>query len=80
MSVGRPAIAAVIAAVLAVVLWWLAGDVVTMPPPTVDPPVEAPIVRTVTDPWLMFAGTLSAGVAMVCATVTTLRFADRRRS
>lgn len=80
MSVRRPAVAALVATVLAAVLWWLAGDVVATGPPAVDPPVEGTITRTVTDPWLLFAGTLSAGLAMVCATVAALRFATHRRS
>ena len=68
MTVRHHAVLAGVAAVLAVVLWWLARDVVSVLPPEVDPPVEGAITRIHTDRWLLLAATVSAGISMVAAT------------
>lgn len=72
MTARRHAILAVLAAVLAVVLWWLSRDVVVVAPPPVDPPVEGLIERTRTTTWLLLSATVSAGLAMVLATLAIL--------
>lgn len=72
MTARRHAILAVLAAVLAVVLWWLSRDVVVVAPPPVDPPVEGPIEQSHTKTWLLLAATVSAGLAMVLATLAIL--------
>ncbi|WP_216693036.1 hypothetical protein [Dietzia psychralcaliphila] len=72
MTARRHAVLAVAAAVLAVVLWWLSRDLVAVRPPVVDPPVEGVILRTYTEPWLLLAATLSAGLAMVSTTLAVL--------
>lgn len=77
MSARRHAVTAFVLAVLAVVLWWLARDVVMGEAPLVDPPVEGMISRTVTNPWLLLASTLAAGLAMVFATQAVLKSAMR---
>lgn len=69
-----PALVAVAAAVLAVVLWWLAHDLVVVSPPTTDTPVgKGPVARTVVDPWPLLGAALSAAVAMTAATLALLR-------
>lgn len=69
-----PALVAVVAAVLAVVLWWLARDLVVVSPPTADTPVgEGPVSRTFVDPWPLLGAALSAAVAMIAATLALLR-------
>ncbi|HJC28980.1 MAG TPA: hypothetical protein H9759_06255 [Candidatus Dietzia intestinipullorum] len=77
MSARRPAAVAVVALLLAIVLWWLARDVVMVDPPMVDPaggpPVEGQIERTVTDPWFLVAATVAAGVALLSASLAILR-------
>lgn len=73
MTARRHAVLAAAAAILAVLLWWLSRDLVSVQPPTVDPPVDGPILRTYTEPWLLLAATLSAGVAMVSTTLALLR-------
>ena len=78
MSARRHAILAVVAAVLAVVLWWLSRDVVTIPAPQVDPPVEGLIERTATTTWLLLCATVSAGLAMVLTTLAILAGRTRR--
>lgn len=87
MNIRRPAVGAVVAAVLAVVLWWMARDVVMVEPPalgpagggsTPDAPAAGLIEQTHTDPLMLIAATVAAGVAMVCVTVVTLRLAARR--
>ncbi|MBB1053719.1 hypothetical protein [Dietzia sp. B44] len=77
MTARRHAVIAVTAALLAVVLWWLSRDLVAVRPPEVDPPVDGVILRTYTEPWLLLAATLSAGIAMVSATLAVLA-RDRR--
>lgn len=77
MSARRHAVLAVTAAVLAVVLWWLSRDLVAVRPPQVDPPVDGVILRTYTEPWLLLAATLSAGVAMVSTTLALLTRGSR---
>lgn len=83
MSVRRPAMVAVVSAVLAVLLWWLARDVVAIQapvvdPPAVDPPVDGLVELTSTDPWLLLVATLAAGTAMVSTTLALLRFTGSR--
>ena len=79
MSARRPIAVAVTAAVLAVVLWWLARDLVVVDPPTAGTPHDVgPVARTVTDPRLLLAAAVAAGVALVAATVSALRFVGRR--
>lgn len=77
MSPRRSGVVAVVLVLLAVVLWWLARDVIVVEPPEIDPPIGGMISRTVTDKWLLLASTLAAGLAMVFATQTILRFANR---
>ena len=93
MSSRRLAVAAVVTAALAVLLFlvglalgavpvrlgrWLAQGVVSVLPPVVDPPVEGPIERVRTDTRLLFAATVLAGLTMVLATLSTLRRSPRR--
>lgn len=78
MSSRRLAVAAVVTAALAVLLWWLSRDVVSVLPPEVDPPVEGPIERVRTDTRLLFAATVLAGLTMVLATLAVLRRSPRR--
>ncbi|MDV8001532.1 hypothetical protein [Rhodococcus sp. IEGM 1408] len=73
MTARRYAVLAVAAAVLAAVLWWLSRDLVPVEAPAVDPPARSPILRTYSDPWLLLAATVSAGVAIVSATLAVLR-------
>lgn len=73
MTARRYAALAVVAGVLAAVLWWLARDLVAVEPPAVDPPARSPILRTYTDPRLLLAATVAAGVAMVATTLAILR-------
>lgn len=77
MSARRPAVVALVLALLAVVLWWLARDVIVVEPPQLDPPIDGMISRAITDPWLLLASTLAAGLAMVFTTQAILRFASR---
>lgn len=72
------ALVAVLAAVLAVVLWVLSRGTVEVIPPAVEPPVEGVVQRSVTDPWLLVAATVSAGVAMVFATLAILRITSQQ--
>lgn len=72
MTARRHAILAAVAVVLAVLLWWLSRDVVAVPAPPVDPPVEGLIERTRTTTWLLLSATVSAGLAMVFATLAIL--------
>lgn len=78
MSARRHAILAAVAAVLAVVLWWLSRDVVAVPAPQVDPPVDGLIERTLTTTWLLLSATVSAGLAMVLTTLAILEGRTRR--
>lgn len=78
MTARRHAILSALAAVLAVLLWWLSRDVVAVPAPSVDPPVEGLIERTQTTTWLLLAATFSAGVAMVLATQAILKASPRK--
>lgn len=80
MTARRHALLAAAATILAVVLWWLSRDLVAVQAPTVDPPVDGLILRTYTEPWLLLAATLSAGVAMVSATPALLRRSPRSRA
>lgn len=73
MTARRHAVLAVLAVVLAVVLWWLSRDLVAVEPPVVDPPANGPILRTVSNPWLLLAAAAATGVAMVSATLAFLR-------
>ncbi|WP_241726083.1 hypothetical protein, partial [Dietzia sp. DQ12-76] len=75
----RHAALAVLAAALAVVLWWLSRDLVAVRPPVVDPPVEGVIMRTYTEPWLLLAATLSAALSMVSTTLAVLGRGHRNR-
>lgn len=79
MTARRLAVLAAAAAILAVVLWWLSRDLVAVQPPVVDPPVDGPILRTYSEPWLLLAAALTAGVAMVAATLALLRRSPRPR-
>lgn len=72
MSARRQAVLAAATAVLAVVLWWLSRDLVAVQPPEMDPPLEGTLLRTYSDPWLLLAATLAAGVSMVLATLAIL--------
>ena len=79
MTTGRRlALAAALAWVLAVLLWWLSRDVVAGLPPTLDPPVEGLVDRTATEPGLLLLATIAAGVGMVLTTLTIHRIAPRR--
>lgn len=78
MTPRRHAILSVLAAGLAVLLWWLSRDVVAVPAPPVDPPVEGLIERTRTTTWLLLSATVSAGVAMVLATQAILKASPRK--
>ncbi|AWH92979.1 hypothetical protein [Dietzia lutea] len=78
MSSRRLAVASVVTAALAVLLWWLSRDVVFVQPPVVDPPVEGSIERVRTDTRLLFAATVLAGLTMVLATLAMLRGSPRR--
>lgn len=73
MTARRQAVGAVLAAVLAVVLWWLSRGTVEVLPPAVDPPVEGMVQRGVTTTWLLLSATVTAGVAMVLATLALVR-------
>lgn len=73
MTARRQAAAAIVAGVLAVVLWWLSRGTVEVLPPAVDPPVEGAVQRTVTTTWLLLSATVAAGVAMVLATLAAVR-------
>ena len=77
MSARRHAAVAVVAAVLAVVLWWVSRDVVVVEPPVLDPPVEGMIEVVLARPWPLLAATVLAAVAMVSATLAVLRGAAR---
>ncbi|WP_314038433.1 hypothetical protein [Dietzia sp. CH92] len=77
MSSRRLAVAAVVTAALAVLLWWLSRDVVTVLPPVVDPLVEGTIERVRTDTRLLLGATASAGLAMVLTTLAVLRRSPR---
>ena len=79
MTARRYAVLAAVAGVLAVVLWWLSRDLVAVEPPVVDPPVRGPILRTYSDPRLLLAATMAAGVAMVSATLAFLRLNTSRQ-
>ena len=68
----------VVTAALAVLLWWLSRDVVSVLPPVVDPPVEGPIERVRTDTRLLFAATVLAGLTLVLTTLAILRRSPRR--
>ncbi|WP_440220218.1 hypothetical protein [Dietzia sp. MNB45] len=80
MNSRRFGVAAVACAVLAVVLWWFARDIVTGAPPVIDPPVEGSIERIHTDPRLLLAATVLAGLTMVLTTLAVLRRAPRAES
>ena len=57
----RPALVAVVAGVLAAVLWWLARDLVVVAPPTRATDVaDGDVARTVVDPRLLLAAALAA--------------------
>lgn len=74
----RPALVAVVAGVLAAVLWWLARDLVVVAPPTRATDVaDGDVARTVVDPRLLLAAALAAAVALVAATVAVLRATTR---
>lgn len=73
MIARRLAVTAIVVGVLAVVLWWLSRGTVEVLPPAVDPPVEGTVQRTVTTSWLLLSATVAAGVAMVLATLATVR-------
>lgn len=77
MNSRRLGVAAVACAVLAVVLWWFARDIVTGAPPVIDPPVEGSIERIHTDPRLLLAATVLAGLTMVLTTLAVLGRAPR---
>ena len=78
MSSRRLAVAAVATAVLAVVLWWLSRDVMSVAPPVVDPPVEGSLDRVVTDTRLLLAAAVMAGLTLVFTTHAVLRRTPRR--
>ena len=80
MSSRHLAVAAVTCAVLAVVLWWLARDIVAGAPPVIDPPVEGSIERIRTDTRLLLAATVMGGLTMVLTTLAVLRRAPRVES
>lgn len=73
MTARRHAVGAMLAAVVAIVLWWLSRGTVEVLPPAVDPPVEGTVQRTVTTTWLLLSATVSAGIAMVLATLALVR-------
>ena len=73
MTARRQAIAAAVAAILAIILWWLSRGTVEVLPPVVDPPVEGSVQRTVTTTWLLLAATVMAGLSMVLATLAIVR-------
>lgn len=73
MTTRRQVVGAVLAAVLAVVLWWLSRGTVEVLPPAADPPVEGSVQRVVTTTWLLLSATVAAGVAMVLATLAIVR-------
>ena len=77
MTARRPAIGAAVAAVLAIILWWLSRGTVEVLPPVVDPPVEGSVQRAVTTTWLLLAATVAAGLAMVLATLALVRGRSR---
>lgn len=80
MTTRRHAALSALAAVLAVVLWWLSRDLVAVEPPVVDPPADGPILRSEFDPWLLLAAAAATGVAMVSATLAFLRVGAPRHS
>nr|WP_241724419.1 hypothetical protein [Dietzia sp. E1] len=59
-------------------MWWLSRDVVSVLPPVVDPPVEGPIERVLTDTRLLLAATVLAGLTLVLTTLAILRRSPRR--
>nr|WP_187700253.1 MULTISPECIES: hypothetical protein [Dietzia] len=61
-------------------MWWFARDIVTGAPPVIDPPVEGSIERIYTDPRLLLAATVLAGLTMVLTTLAVLRRAPRVES
>nr|WP_187353693.1 hypothetical protein [Dietzia kunjamensis] len=61
-------------------MWWFARDIVTGAPPVIDPPVEDSIERIHTDPRLLLAATVLAGLTMVLTTLAVLRRAPRVES
>ena len=73
MSARRHAALAVVAAVLAVALWWVSREVVVVEPPELDPPVQGTIELVLARPWPLLAATVLAAVAMVSATLAVLR-------
>lgn len=73
MTARRHTVAAALIAVLAAVLWWLSRGTVEVHPPAVEPPVEGDVRRTVTTTWLLLSATVSAGIAMVLATLAIVR-------
>ena len=77
MSARRHAALAVVAAVLAVALWWVSREVVVVEPPELDPPVQGAIELVLARPWPLLAATVLAAVAMVSATLAVLRGAAR---
>lgn len=79
MSARRSVVVALVAAVLAVALWWLSRGAVEVPAPEVDPPVEGSVSRTVTTTWLLMAATVAAGISMVFATLASIRTVPARR-
>ena len=79
MSSRRLAVAAVVTAVLAVLLWWLSRDIMVVAPPVVDPPVDGSIERVRTDTRLLLVATVMAGLTMVLTTLAVLRRTPRDR-
>lgn len=73
MTARRQAVGAILAAGLAILLWWLSRGTVEVLPPAVDPPVEGTVQRAATTTWLLLSATVAAGVAMVLATLALVR-------
>lgn len=72
MSARRSTVLAAVAAILAILLWWLSRGTAEVLPPATDPPVDGSVERVVTTTWMLLAATLAAGISMVFATLAIL--------